>query len=192
MFRKVLVLTCMIFFPAKAMTDNLITIDQIGDNNNIYVSQQGSGHQAQITTGTAAPTSSNDISVLQKDTGAKLLNIDIPSGNYNTIQVVQDGAGNHNAGIQNLNGNSNNISIAQDGSGNHSMSIVGTGTNTSNTVTAVQIGNTGANKDFVLSLNGSQGANVNIRQDNPLVPDSSTMSIQCLTPPCGNYSYIKH
>ena len=64
-------------------------------------------------------------------------------------------------------------------------------TNNNNTASITQAGGVGANKQFTLQLNGS-GIGATVVQDNATTPDSSSMSITCLTPPCGGYSYIKH
>ena len=125
-------------------------------------------------------------------------------GNGNNIFVEQTTSGNGESIILNQ-GSNNTNTIVQEGSGDH-MAFMGTppvgknydgtyntntnaGNNSNNTATITQTGD--ANKSFVLNLSGS-GIGATVVQDNPLTPDSGSMSIQCLTPPCSGYSYTKH
>jgi hypothetical protein len=149
-------------------TGNFVYIDQIGDNNNITVVQQDSDRQR-----------------------AAIVN----QGDGNILAVTQQGAGQHIASITTLttaNNNNNILSIDQVGTGNHMASILLNNNNgaSNNAVSISQAGGIGANKQFTLELKGSQ-IGVSVIQDNPTIPDSSTMSIQCLTPPCSGYSYSK-
>jgi len=150
-------------------TGNFVYIDQIGDNNNITVVQQDSDRQR-----------------------AAIVN----RGDGNILAATQQGTGQHIASITTLttaNNNNNILSIDQVGTGNHMASILlnnSTGAS-NNTVGITQAGAVGANKQFTLELQGSK-IGVSVVQDNPTTPDSASMSIQCLTPPCGGYSYTKH
>jgi len=150
-------------------TGNFVYIDQIGDNNNINVLQQDSDRQR-----------------------ALILN----QGDGNIIGILQQGTGQHTASITNnsiaTNNNNNILSIEQVGTGNHMASILlnNSAGASNNTATISQAGGVGANKQFTLELQGSR-IGVSVIQDNPTTPDSSTMSIQCLTPPCNGYSYSK-
>ena len=158
-----------------------VYIDQVGDNNSVYVVQSTSGNGEAI-----------------------LLN----QGNGNTQSIIQDGSGDHIAFIgtppvsQNANGtyvtntsaynnNNNTLSINQNGSGNHTAAINldPSVSNQNNTASITQDG--GGDKNFTLALSGSNiGATV--VQDNATTPDSSSMSIQCYTGTCSGYSYTKH
>jgi len=149
-------------------TGNFVYIDQIGDNNSITVLQQDSDrHRALV----------------------------VNQGDGNILAITQQGIGQHTSSITTLttSSNSNNIlSIEQVGTGNHMASILlnnNTGAS-NNTVGITQAGGVGANKQFTLELKGSQ-IGVSVIQDNPITPDSGTMSIQCLTPPCSGYSYSR-
>jgi hypothetical protein len=160
--------TSIAFAQTIPSTGNFVYIDQIGDNNNITVIQQDSDrHRALI----------------------------LNQGDGNILSITQQGTGQHTASITSLTTatNSNNIlSIDQVGTGNHMASILlnnNSGAN-NNTVSISQAGGVGANKQFTLELKGSQ-IGVSVVQDNPTTPDSSSMSIQCLTPPCSGYSYSK-
>ena len=149
-------------------TGNFVYIDQIGDNNNISVIQQDSER--------------NRVAIVNQ-------------GDGNILAITQQGPGKHTASITTsttANNNNNILSIDQVGAGNHMASILlnnSTGTN-NNSVGITQAGGIGANKQFTLELKGSQ-IGVSVVQDNPTTPDSGTMSIQCLTPPCSGYSYSK-
>jgi hypothetical protein len=150
-------------------TGNFVYIDQIGDNNNITVIQQDSDRQR-----------------------AAIIN----QGDGNVLAITQQGTGQHTASITNnsiaTNNNNNILSIEQVGAGNHMASILlnNSAGASNNIATISQSGGVGANKQFTLELKGSQ-IGVSVIQDNPITPDSSSMSIQCLTPPCNGYSYSK-
>lgn len=151
-------------------TGNFVYIDQIGDNNSITIIQQDSDRQRALVTN---------------------------QGDGNIVGIIQQGAGQHTASITNnsvaTNNNNNILSIEQVGTGNHMASILlnkNTGAS-NNAATISQTGGVGANKQFTLELQGSK-IGVSVIQDNPTTPDSGTMSIQCLTPPCNGYSYTKH
>jgi hypothetical protein len=163
-----LFLTSNVLAQTVPPTGNFVYIDQIGDNNSITVLQQDSDRQRAL--------------ILNK-------------GDGNVLAITQQGTGQHTASITSLttaNNNNNILSIEQVGTGNHMASILlnnNTGAS-NNTVGITQAGGTGANKQFTLELKGSQ-IGVSVIQDNPTTPDSGTMSIQCLTPPCSGYSYSK-
>ena len=173
--------------------DNHIMIDQIGNNNTITISQDSSGHSATVTLGKSSSVDNSIIMIDQKDYSTKSVTLEIKSGYNNGVDILQQGIGNHTASIINLNGAANNFIISQSGLGNHSFTTTATSNtiNDSNTVTAVQTGNSGANKVFNLNLNGATGASVNIQQTNPWSPDSGSLTIQCLPGSCGSYSYIR-
>jgi hypothetical protein len=149
-------------------TGNFVYIDQIGDNNNITVLQQDSDRNR-----------------------AAIIN----QGDGNILAITQQGPGQHTASITSsttANNNNNILSIDQVGTGNHMASILLNNSSgaSNNTVGITQAGGVGANKQFTLELKGSQ-IGVSVIQDNPTTPDSGSMSIQCLTPPCSGYSYSK-
>jgi hypothetical protein len=167
---------------SSVFAQSRVYIDQIGNTNNIYVSQ---------TSGDGSST------------------IVLNNGDANSMTVVQDGLGRHSAFIgtppsmtlstppsnfvwNNTNTNNNNsFTILQTGSANHTAAInLDPATNNSNNTASIQqAGN--APKSFVLNLSGS-GIGATVLQDNLLTPDSASMSITCVAPPCGGYSYIKH
>lgn len=182
---------------AKAQSDGTIPnygiyIDQIGDNNTITVNQDGGQHRALVVIGKAASSDNNTVSIDQKDIGQKTAAVELPNGINNGINILQQGSGQHNTGIINLTGSANNITVTQDGGGNHQFVLFGQSgsTNNANTVTVDQRGGAGADKQFQLNMNGTNGASVNIQQTNPTQGNTGTMSIQC-TSNCGSYSYVR-
>jgi hypothetical protein len=175
--KKIILLSIFLSIPAAAQTPsipatgNFVYIDQIGNYNNTYVTQEDSDTKRAMVTN---------------------------NGDYNDFTVIQQGNGNHTASIgptntaPNSNNNNNNLSILQQGNGNHTASILFADpiSNNNNTASIVQKGNSGADKQFTLTLQGS-GIGASVLQDNLLTPDSGSMNIQCLTPPCTGYSYIR-
>jgi len=162
-------------------SSNSVYIDQIGNNNTTYIDQNGSTNKS-ITILNGG--NNNTISIFQQDSGnqqAFIGTVPDKPGPVNNNQFV----------FPNTNNNNNTLSIVQTGSGNHiaAINLDPTTSNSNNTASIMQSGT--ANKSFNLNLSGS-GIGASIVQDNPTVPDSASMSIQCLTPPCNGYSYIKH
>lgn len=157
----------LLFSSSAVAQNNTVYIDQIGHNNNYYVDQ--------------------------KDGGGKSLSI-VNEGELNTLNVLQQGIGQHSSSITSINGsvnNNNNFTVNQSGAGNHIANITLTNptTNSTNTASITQSGS--ANKQFNLNLDGN-GIGATILQNNPIVPDSASMSITCLSPPCSGYSYTKN
>jgi hypothetical protein len=189
MKRLLLALIC---FNVSA-ADNTVNVDQVGDNNTIYISQDGSAHSVTVNLGRASAVDNTNINITQQGAGAKTATVDIPAGINNGVVMFQDGSGNHTANIQNLNGSANNIGISQTGAGSHSMTITSVSgtTNNNNSVDVTQSGGAGADKTFNLWLNGATGAGVTIQQTNPTQANQGGMNIQCN--PCGSgWSYIRN
>lgn len=174
--------------------DNTTNIDQIGNNNQVTVTQTGTGHDAKVKLGTISDVDYTVLQITQEGTGAKSSEVKIDSGINNAITVLQQGAGNHKSNISNLTGNANNITITQQGDGRHEFNIInGTGTsNSGNTITGHQNGGVGSDKWFNVNLNGATNATVNVVQDNATTIDQASMNIQCMAGTCGGFSYIKH
>jgi hypothetical protein len=154
---------------AQTVTGNQVYIEQIGNNNIVYVEQ--------------------------KDLDIKAASV-VNKGDNNDFSISQQGLGNHTATITpsvttSVN-NNNTISIQQSGAGNHTASVLFDDpvANSNNVASIVQAGGIGANKQFTLQLQGS-GIGVNVLQDNATMPNAGTMLIQCLTPPCSGYSYTR-
>ena len=174
--------------------DNIITVEQIGDQNSVRVLQDGGGHTLNIAMGKTSPVTTTSIDITQQGTGAKTATIDMPSGYNNSIMLLQDGAGNHTANLQNLTGAGNSFNISQTGAGTHSFTVQGQpgATSNGNIITATQSGGVGANKEFNLYMNGSTGARVDVQQTGT-TPDQAGMAISCGNT-CGSnpWSYIKY
>jgi hypothetical protein len=157
-------------------TTNSIYIDQVGDNNNITVSQDGVGHSAVITTGANANVDYATLSIIQQGTGAKIAGIDIKAGINNTASIQQDGSGNHTANIQILSGNGNIASVTQTGNANHIVDLKLTGSD--NRATVAQSGNQ-QNKANIDLVNVLGPASIDLQQSG-----GQTFTIQqfCMSP----------
>lgn len=167
---------------------NYIYIDQVGNNNQVSVSQDGTGHLAAVAIGATLPTNANDLK-----TGYGIGTTPyIGSGvsEYNNISISQQGVGSHTTTIELPVASSNLITVDQSGSSNHTFSIRSTAntSNINNTVSATQSGS--GEKSFALTLDGTNGASVTVQQTNPTQANSGAMTIQCQT--CGAYSYIRN
>jgi len=155
-----------------------VYIDQVGDLNIINLNQSAGDNQTAIILNQGH---NNQFSITQQGPGAHMAFIGTPPASQNINGFVTNIAPN----------NSNNIlNIFQTGSGSHTAAINldKTTSNNNNNATIQQAGS--APKSFVFNLSGS-GITANALQDNLLTPDASSMSIQCLTPPCSGYTYVK-
>ena len=148
-----------------------VYIDQVGNSNDIFVSQYGTGNHGATLLNEG---DGNDLSIIQRDGGDHSAFIGTPSANSPT-----------------QNNDYNNFLIYQKGEGNHTASINldHTVANNNNTATIDQEG--AADKQFTLNLSGSN-IGVVVQQDNATTPDSGSMSIQCYTGSCQGYSYTRH
>lgn len=157
------------FAAAQTVTGNQVYIEQVGNNNIVYVEQ--------------------------KDLDIKSASV-VNKGDNNDFAISQQGLGNHvatiNPSVTTSVNNNNLINIQQSGAGNHIANVLldDPVANSNNVASIVQSGGVGANKQFTLQLQGS-GIGVNVLQDNATMPNAGTMLIQCLTPPCSGYSYTR-
>ena len=104
---------------------------------------------------------------------------------------MQIGAGTKSAyigGSPGATNNNNSITINQSGTGNNSA-IVAMTDSTSNSVASIT--QSGPDKSFTLSMSGV-GVSATVVQTNPTAGDTGSMVIQCYTPPCSGYSYIRN
>ena len=156
-----------------------VYIDQVGDVNNITVNQSaGDSHTAIILN----QGNNNQMNIIQQGPGAHMAFMGTPPASQNVNGFVTNIAPN----------NSNNmLNIFQTGSGSHTAAINldKTTSNNNNTASIQQAGS--APKSFVFNLSGS-GISATAVQDNATIPDTGSMNIQCLTPPCSGYSYVRH
>lgn len=184
------ILYSLILVSSVCLADNIVTVDQIGNSNTITVTQEGTGHNANIKLGSLGDVDYTTVSILQQG-AAKTAKVEMPSGINTTASIQQEGTGNHYAGIMSLNGSGNNITIGQSGAGNHTFNLIGdtNTTNSGNTITAQQSGGVGADKLFNLTLSGATGASVNVQQTNQTSANTGSLTVQCN--PCGAYSYIR-
>lgn len=158
-----LVLIIIIAAASPATSQNSVHIDQVGNNNYINIFQSGDGKTANIQM----------------------------RGDYNDVQSLQTGAGTQsittNSGTTT---SSNNVlRFTQTDGGNHTANLDLTGSSGNNSVIFTQSGN--ANKSFNLSITG-HSVSATVTQTNPTIPDTGSMSISCLTPPCSGYSYTRN
>jgi hypothetical protein len=149
-----------------------VYIEQIGNGNTTYVKQAQDGEQKALIVNHG---DNNELTILQHDSGSHIASMGTDSTAANSVN------------------SNNNLVILQQGAGNHKASMVLSDpiANSNNTASISQSGGLGADKQFTLQLSGS-GIGATVVQDNPTIPDSASMSIQCLTPPCTGYSYVKH
>jgi hypothetical protein len=188
-----LVIILSFLYTKKAFAaDNSIIIDQVGSNNTINVSQDGSGHYAKVVLGAVSAVDNTTVSIDQKDSGPKFASVRINSGVDNGVNILQQGSGSHSS-IMNFNGSGNSINLEQNGAGNHEFNVIGANgsTNNGNTVNAIQSGGAGADKWFQVNLSGANGATVNVQQTNPTQASQASMNIQCSSG-CGTWSYVRN
>jgi len=156
-----------------------VYIDQVGNGNDLYISQYGMGDHRSIMLNEG---NNNDLSIIQQDSGDHTAFIGTPPlGIANGSYVTTPGQGNHG----------NDFTIYQKDSGDHTAAINldHSVVNSNNSAVIDQEG--AAIKQFTLNLSGSN-IGVTVIQDNPTTADSGSMSIQCYTGTCQGYTYTKH
>lgn len=141
-----------------AIGKNLAEVAVTGNNNTVSLTQQHNNKYTELLLN----GSNSQITVQQKDTGAKSAFFNI-SGNNNSISTLQEGTGNHFLDVSALYGTA-------------TVNITQTGT---------------AQKLFQLIIN-NPGVGVTVTQNNASVVDSAVMTITCTTGPCNGYSYVKN
>jgi hypothetical protein len=174
-----------LLMTTTAMAQSTVYIDQVGNNNNVLVSQTAAEGSTAIILNNG---DGNNLSIRQDGIGLHSAFIGTPPSQ--TLSTFAPG--NQNFVWNNSSNNSNNIfTILQTGSGNKvaAINLDSTTNNNNNTASIVQGGN--ANKSFALNLSGS-GISATVVQDNQTTPDAASMSITCLAPPCSGYTYTKH
>jgi hypothetical protein len=165
-----------------------VYIDQVGDNNQITIAQDGTGHVAAVAIGATLPAYINDLKT-GYGIGTTPYN-GTGTSEYNNITINQQGPANHTTTVELPRASNNIITVDQSGSANHSLKISSTANtnNVNNTISATQSGS--AEKSFALTLDGTNGATVTVQQTNPIQANGGAMTIQCIT--CGAYSYIRN
>ena len=172
----------------KPRAQSYVYVDQVGDNNQISITQDGTGHVAAVAIGATLPTNLNDVK-----TGYGIGTTPyIGSGvsEYNNVAITQQGPGTHTTTVELPRASNNIINVDQSGAGNHTFAVSSTANtnNINNTISATQSGS--ADKSFALTLDGTNGASVTVQQTNPTQANTGSMTIQCTT--CGAYSYIRN
>ena len=190
-FFIVFILTAIILLSHCSKThaqSNYIYIDQVGNNNQISITQNGTGHVAAVAIGSTLPTNANDLKTgygigTTPYTGTGV-------SEFNNVTINQQGVGSQTTTISLPRASSNLINIDQSGAGNHTFTVSSTANtnNINNTINSTQSGS--ADKSFALTLDGTNGATVTVQQTNPTQANAGAMTIQCVT--CGAYSYIRN
>jgi hypothetical protein len=168
--------------------NNYIYIDQVGNNNQVTVTQDGTGHVAAVAIGATLPTTVND---LKTGYGLGITPYNgVGTSEYNSVTISQQGVGSHTTTVELPRATSNLITVDQTGASNHTFGISSTPNtnNVNNTISATQSGS--GEKSFALTLDGTNGASVTVQQTNPTQANTGAMTIQCTT--CGAYSYIRN
>ena len=168
--------------------NNYIYIDQVGNNNQVTVTQDGTGHLAAVAIGATLPVTANDLKT-GYGIGTTPYN-GVGTSEYNNVTINQQGVGSHTTIIELPRASSNLITVDQSGASNHTFGISSTANtnNVNNTISATQAGT--GEKSFALTLDGTNGASVTVQQTNPTQANAGAMTIQCTT--CGSYSYIRN
>ena len=168
--------------------NNYIYIDQVGNNNQVTVTQDGPGHVAAVAIGATLPVTANDLKT-GYGLGTTPYN-GVGTSEYNTVTISQQGVGSHTTTVELPRASSNLITVDQSGAGNHTFGISSTANtnNINNTISATQSGT--GDKAFALTLDGTNGATVTVQQTNPTQANTGAMTIQCTTR--GSYSYIRN
>jgi len=168
--------------------NNYIYIDQVGNNNQTTITQDGTGHMAAVAIGATLPTGANDLKTGYGIGTTPYTGIGVSE--YNNVTISQQGVGSHTTTIELPRATSNLITVDQSGASNHTFIVSSTANtnNINNTISATQSGS--GEKSFALTLDGTNGASVTVQQTNTTQTNTGAMTIQCTT--CGAYSYIRN
>lgn len=185
---KIFAILLFVVCSCVSAQNNYIYIDQIGNNNQITITQDGTGHVAAVAIGATLPVTANDLKT-GYGIGTTPYN-GAGTSEYNSVTINQQGVGSHATTIELSRASNNLINLSQEGAGNHTFSLTATSNtnNINNTISATQAGS--AEKSFALTLDGTNGATVTVQQTNPTQANTGAMTIQCTT--CGAYSYIRN
>lgn len=115
-------------FVNRGTNDSQVYITQIGDANNITVSQSGTTNNYTYYSGNG---SNNDISVTQSGNSSTQTNYSYTTltGNSNDITVTQTSTGGAKGAFVNVQNNNNAVSISQTDSGSHYAEVSVSGGN---------------------------------------------------------------
>jgi hypothetical protein len=185
---KILAILFLVISSCVSAQSNYIYIDQVGNNNQISITQDGTGHVAAVAIGATLPVTANDLKT-GYGLGTTPYN-GAGTSEYNNVTINQQGVGSHATTIELPRATSNLINVTQEGASNHTFSLTATPNtnNINNTISATQSGS--GEKSFALTLDGTNGASVTVQQTNPTQANTGAMTIQCTT--CGSYSYIRN
>jgi hypothetical protein len=185
---KIFAILFFVFSSYVSAQNNYIYIDQVGNNNQVSITQDGTGHLAAVAIGATLPTYVNDLKTGYGIGTTPYIGQGVSE--YNTVSITQQGVGSHTTTVELPRASNNILTVDQSGSANHSLKISSTAntTNVNNTISATQSGS--AEKSFALTLDGTNGAAVTVQQTNPTQANGGAMTIQCQT--CGAYSYIRN
>ena len=111
--------------------DHFTSIDIQGSSNILDIDQKESGDKILFLD----IDSSNNVTVLQEGTGNHFLDIDLTSNH--TVNITQDGTGDHDATV-NLSGNTSTVNLTQDSSTDQNYHLQQNCTNTSCSATVTQ------------------------------------------------------
>ena len=130
--------------------NNYVYIDQVGDNNQITITQDGTGHLAAVAIGATLPAYVNDLKTGYGIGTTPYIGPGVSE--YNTVSIVQQGPASHTTTVELPRASNNIITVDQSGSANHSLKISSTANtnNINNTISATQSGS--AEKSFALTL----------------------------------------
>ena len=185
---KLVAILFLVVSSCVSAQNNYIYIDQVGNNNQVTVTQDGTGHLAAVAIGATLPTTTND---LKNGYGIGTTPYNgVGASEYNNVTISQQGVGSHTTTVELPLALSNLINLTQEGAGNHTFSLTATPNtnNINNTISSTQSGT--VDKAFALTLDGTNGATVTVQQTNPTQANTGAMTIQCTT--CGAYSYIRN
>ena len=156
----ILLFVGIVIYASARAADNMIDVDQIGDNSIVTITQDGAGHSATVKLGNMSMVDAATMSVVQQGLGLKTANTEIKSGFNNVMSLTQDGAGNHTANLITL-GSYNTTNASQTGNANHQLDVKLTGN--WNSATVNQSGNT-ANMANIDLTNAGGPATINLTQ----------------------------
>lgn len=125
-------------FNTRTTNDSQVYIQQIGDNNNIVVDQEGTKNNYAYISNSG---SGNNIHVTQRGNASTSTDYSytVINGNYNNVNVTQTSTGGGKGAFINVANNNNSVTVNQADAGSH----------------YAEVGLTGGNKTVSISQSGS-------------------------------------
>ena len=159
----------------NANADNLIYIDQAGDNATITLTQDGSGNKIGDS-GTEAKTDGDNTTVSITQTGSNNTVLQNQVGDDITTTINQSGSGNSSTLTTGTNGGSDTITYEENITGNNNTIITNVGTSAATNLATINIDVTGNTNAITVNENSASSGLTAKITDIDVIGNSNTIT----------------